>query len=396
MNISEPHIAIGLMAIYTLIVVVSTLVGLAHYMYRNYKLEKLAEPYDENTLVSIIIPVYNEIEVIESTIRNLLKQSHKNIEIIVIDDHSTDGTFQLLKQLEGEISQLKVYQKKGVPRKPQSLNEALDYMRGDIGLVIDADTILPTDYIKSHLPYILSPFVDVLLSGYRGINREQNLLTRMQDNMFAWAELVTHGGLIGRSLLIGNGFFFKKKVIRAIGGWDPYTLVDDFSLVTKLYLLRKKLWFKDYPQTAIQLPYTWHDFIKQQIRWFAGGIMEAISGVIWGDIMALALLIFFLIVMAVLPVLIITIFTHISWIFLITYLPVVLIIYGLAIASLNLERDMPISKAIVEGFWTTIFLHYVYIIIPLALWDIIKNRGNVPWYKVKRLEVKDNGQKVMD
>ncbi|NOZ92373.1 MAG: glycosyltransferase family 2 protein [Dictyoglomi bacterium] len=390
MEITPIHIVVGLSVFYILIIIVSALVGFLHYMYRNYRLEQLAEPYDKETLVSIIIPVYNEIEVIETTIRKLLKQTHKNIEIIVIDDHSTDGTYELLVSLMDEIPQLRVYRKKGVPRKPQSLNEALDYMTGDIALVIDADTILPENYIENHLPYIMSPFVDVLLSGYIGLNRNQNILTRMQDNMFAWAQLVTHGGLIGRSLLIGNGFFFKKKVIRAIGGWDPYTLVDDFSLVTKLYLMKKKLWFKDYPQTIIQLPYTWHDFIKQQIRWFAGGIMEAISGVIWGDMMALALLIFFSIVIAVLPVLIITIFTHISWVFLVTYVPVVLAIYGLSIASLNLERDMPIGKAIIEGLWTTIFLHYVYIVIPLALWDIIKNRGNVPWYKVKRLEVKED------
>ncbi len=390
MDIASINTIIGLTVVYLLIVVVSALVGFLHYMYRNYRLEQLAEPYNKDILVSVIIPVYNEIEVIETTIRKLLKQTHKNIEIIVIDDHSTDGTYELLISLMEEIPKLKVYRKKGVPRKPQSLNEALDYMTGDIALVIDADTILPENYIESHLPYISSPFVDVLLSGYIGLNRNQNILTHMQDNMFAWSQLVTHGGLIGRSFLIGNGFFFKKKAIRAIGGWDPYTLVDDFSLVTKLYLMHKRLWFKDYPQTIIQLPYTWSDFIKQQIRWFAGGIIESISSVIWGDKMALSLLIFFGIIIAVLPVLISTIFSHISWIFLVTYVPVILAIYGLSIASLNLERDMPLGKAIIEGLWTTIFLHYVYIVIPLALWDIIKNRGNVPWYKVKRLEVKDD------
>ena len=390
MHITTTHIVVGMGVIYALIVVVATLIGLAHFIYRNYKLEKIAEKYREDELVSIIIPVYNEKEVIEATIRNLLKQTHKNIEIIVIDDHSTDGTWEILTNLSEEIDKLRIYRKKGVPRKPQSLNEALDYMSGNIALVIDADTLLPPEYIKKHLPYILSPFVDVLLSGYIGLNRNQNILTRMQDNMFAWAQLVTHGGLIGRSLLIGNGFFFKKGAIRAIGGWDPYTLVDDFSLVTKLYLMKKKLWFKDYPQTTIQLPYTWKDFLKQQIRWFAGGIIEAISGIIWGDIMALALFVFFGIILTVLPILIATLIYKIPHILLFVYLPVVMTIYGLAIASLIAERNMKLPSAMLEGLWTTIFLHYVYIVIPLALWDIIKNRGNVPWYKVKRLEVREN------
>jgi len=389
-HITTTHIVVGMGVIYTLIVVVATLIGLAHFIYRNYKLERIAEKYKEDELVSVIIPVYNEKEVIEATIRNLLKQTHKNIEIIVIDDHSTDGTWEILTKLAKEIDKLRIYRKKGVPRKPQSLNEALDYMSGNIALVIDADTLLPPEYIESHLPYILSPFVDVLLSGYIGLNRNQNLLTRMQDNMFAWAQLVTHGGLIGRSLLIGNGFFFKKGAIRAIGGWDPYTLVDDFSLVTKLYLMKKKLWFKDFPQTTIQLPYTWKDFLRQQIRWFAGGIIEAISGIIWGDIMALALFVFFGIILTVLPILIATLIYQIPHILLFVYLPVVMAIYGLAIASLLAERNMKLPSAILEGLWTTIFLHYVYIVIPLALWDIIKNRGNVPWYKVKRLEVREN------
>jgi len=396
LTITTFHLTIGLIILYGLITVVSALIGFLHYMYRNYKLEKLAEKYNPDTLVSIIIPVFNEIEVIETTIRKLIKQTHKNIEIIVIDDHSNDGTYELLQKLKQEIPQLRVYRKKGVSRKPQSLNEALDYMRGDIALVIDADTILPQDYIQRHLPYISSPFVDILLSGYKALNRNQNLLTRLQDNMFAWAQLVGHGGLIGRPLLIGNGFFFKKKVIRAIGGWDPYTLVDDFSLVTKLYLMKKKLYFKDYPQTHIQVPYNWNDFIKQQIRWFAGGIMEAISGTVWGDPLSISILVSYTLLMATLPILLITIFTKVTWIFWVTYMPIVSIVYGLSIASINLERNINIKNAIIESVWTTLFLHYIYIIIPLALWDIIKNSGNVPWYKVKRLEVKDNGERFMD
>ncbi len=53
-----------------------------------------------NDKVSVIIPCYNAEKYITSTVSSVLKQTHKNIEIIIIDDHSKDNSYELAKKLE--------------------------------------------------------------------------------------------------------------------------------------------------------------------------------------------------------------------------------------------------------------------------------------------------------
>jgi 1,2-diacylglycerol 3-beta-glucosyltransferase len=367
-------------------------VAYIHYSYRQLKLKANSQwKTGDNPLVSVIIPTYNEAKVIKKTIESVTRQHYSNIEIIVVDDNSDDGTWEILSEMAREIPNLRIFRKIGPKMKPQSLNEAVFlHMKGQYGLVIDADTRIPPDYISKHLPEIITPKHNIVLTGYQAYNRNKNLLTWLQDNMFAWAELVTHGGLIGRTMLIGNGFFFKKKDFLVIGGLDPNTLVDDHHLSVKYYINGKTITFSDYPKSHIQMALTFRDFFHQQVRWFAGGIQETIRGMLWGDIPSFILALFFVVVLILPPMLLLDVYLGRMFALKFLYLPVVAVLYGLTVAALVIERRMRLPYALLSAIPTVIFMHYVYLVLPSALkkayetWFSLPSQSKDAWYKVER------------
>ena len=82
----------------------------------------------DDKLVSIIIPAYNVEDYIEECVRSVLRQTYKDYEIIIIDDGSTDKTFEICENLK--CSKIKIYQQKneGVSC---ARNKGMEYANGD-------------------------------------------------------------------------------------------------------------------------------------------------------------------------------------------------------------------------------------------------------------------------
>ncbi|WP_269770962.1 glycosyltransferase [Thermosipho africanus] len=106
--------------------ILNILISLIIVLFGKYKNEKRTNYLHENRdpeynpLVTVIIPTYNEEDVIENTIKTVEKSSYKNIEVIVVDDNSKDNTFKIAKSLEKIYPNLIVIQKKG---KKGNLNQ---------------------------------------------------------------------------------------------------------------------------------------------------------------------------------------------------------------------------------------------------------------------------------
>ena len=116
-------------------------------------MNKIVKNKSESILISVIIPVYNEINTIEQIIDKINLISI-NKEIIIVDDCSSDGSNIKLKELEGiKFNKLFVHQKNH--GKGAAIKTALQYVRGDICLIQDADLEYdPNDYFKLVKPII--------------------------------------------------------------------------------------------------------------------------------------------------------------------------------------------------------------------------------------------------
>jgi len=93
-------------------------------------------------LLSVVIPARNEEGCIASTVKHLhLELSLQNVphEIIVVDDHSTDGTWELLQKVAQENSNLRPVQNQGAPGFGRAIACGLEEMRGDAAVIMMAD-----------------------------------------------------------------------------------------------------------------------------------------------------------------------------------------------------------------------------------------------------------------
>lgn len=95
-----------------------------------------------NTLVTVIIPAYNEESTIEKAIISSLKNDYQYKEIIAINDGSTDNTPQILQKLKNKYSDLIAVNQKNLGKALALNNVIKNYAKGDLIMVLDGDSIL--------------------------------------------------------------------------------------------------------------------------------------------------------------------------------------------------------------------------------------------------------------
>jgi dolichol-phosphate mannosyltransferase len=115
-------------------------------------------PASMNPRVSIVLPTYNERGNIEPLLHQLLPlQQHYNLEILVVDDDSADGTAELVRQLAHSEPRLRLIRRVGRSGLASAIKEGLLDATGDVALVMDSD--------GQHEPTAVREAIDSLLSG---------------------------------------------------------------------------------------------------------------------------------------------------------------------------------------------------------------------------------------
>ena len=208
-----------------------------------YRPREAASPIDglpdgDLPMVSIMIPAHNEENVIAHTISNMQRLDYPRFEIIVIDDHSSDHTSEIVRQFPG----VKLVQRRNLPNrgKSEALNAGLEFAEGDVLCVFDADSEVAPDFLRKSVPHMVdNPEICGVQAQVRMYNRRDNQLTAAQDDEFAvFNEILQLGrtALGGASALGGNGQLTKRSALVAVGGWNPGSLTEDLDLTMRLLL----------------------------------------------------------------------------------------------------------------------------------------------------------------
>lgn len=123
-------------------------------------------------LVSVIIPAYNCAATVAQAIQSALDQTHQNLELLVVNDASTDGTAAVVRSLaagEGRIRLLCQPENTGVA---EARNRALGEAAGDYIAFLDADDLWEPEKLARQLAYMQTHDVDLVCTAYQGMDAQ--------------------------------------------------------------------------------------------------------------------------------------------------------------------------------------------------------------------------------
>lgn len=250
--------------------------------------------WDYKPFVSVMIPAHNEQDVIEKTVENILAMDYEKFEVVLIDDRSEDNTAEKLKELEQKYDKVKaiIRPKDAFPGKSAVLNDALPMTQGEAILVFDADARVQPDFLTKLIPHLEKDNVGAVQARKVIINREENFLTRCQDNEYALDThfQVSRNSIKGAVELRGNGELIKRAALIDINGWNNYTITDDLDMSTRLHIKGWDVRFCPdvcvYEEAVVKFV----PLLKQRRRWVEGSIrryLEHFWGVLFSKDMSL-------------------------------------------------------------------------------------------------------------
>ena len=129
-------------------------------------------------LVTIIIPMYNAEMYIERTLNCITAQTYSPLQVIIINDGSTDNSLDICKSFQDKIASMEIYstENRGVSH---ARNEGLKYAKGDYIFFIDSDDVILPDYIEAMMS---AGDEDYVCSGMKSIDPDGNESVRILDN----------------------------------------------------------------------------------------------------------------------------------------------------------------------------------------------------------------------
>lgn len=226
--------------------------------------------------ISVLIPIHNEQQVLRFVLDSLLQCDYDRdrMEIIPINDHSTDRTGEILEQYHAKYDFIKPLHRDGPYRgKPAGLNDALAVASGDIILVFDADYRPARDLLRQLAVAFEDPQVGAVMGRVIPFNANKNLLTRLislersggyqvdQQARYNLGLIPQYGGTVGG---------FRKQVILDLGGFHPSILAEDTELTFRLYTRGWKVVYANCAECYEEAPETWSVRSRQIRRWSRG------------------------------------------------------------------------------------------------------------------------------
>ncbi|MBT3981974.1 MAG: glycosyltransferase [Bacteriovoracaceae bacterium] len=160
--------------------------------------------------MSIIICVYNGQRYVRTAIESILSQSYPNIELIIINDGSTDSSPQIINEFKERaivVNQENIGQ-------PASLNKGWSLARGEIVGYLSDDDFFHSNAIKELVLAMSDESIDICYPNFDLIDPNSKVIREIVSRRFCYSKLIRH---IDNP--IGPGVLFRKKIFENFGGW---------------------------------------------------------------------------------------------------------------------------------------------------------------------------------
>ncbi|WP_405496444.1 bifunctional polysaccharide deacetylase/glycosyltransferase family 2 protein [Streptomyces sp. NBC_00096] len=223
--------------------------------------------------VSVIVPAYNEKECIANTLKSLAQSTHP-IEIIVVDDGSTDNTSEIAESLG--MPNVRVIRQENAG-KPAALNNGVRNARYDIVVMMDGDTVFEADTVEQLVQPFADPRIGAVAGNAKVGNRGTvigawqhieyvmgfNLDRRMYDLLRC---MPTIPGAIGA---------FRRDAVLEVGGMSEDTLAEDTDITIAMHRAGWKVVYQEHAKAWTEAPGSLTQLWSQRYRW-SYGTMQAL------------------------------------------------------------------------------------------------------------------------
>ena len=195
--------------------------------------------------VSIIIPCYNVAQYIEECVSSCYAQTYSELEVICIDNNSSDDTLKLLKNLRQRYPKIVIDQELN-PGAPAARNKGLSLAKGEWIQFLDADDLLLPEKLTHQVALI-----DKKTSFIAGACIRQDVKEEQTECLLGGADI--YKALFTAQLGITSSNLWRKSAIEAIGGWDEsLKSSQEAELMFRLVKKDAQVLFDNQPLTIIR------------------------------------------------------------------------------------------------------------------------------------------------
>lgn len=217
------------------------------------KTDTTSDSMENLPLVSILIPLYNSGEFVAETIECCLSQSYPNIELVIVDDHSTDNSVEVAQKYLSDRVHLYTNPKKG---GNSARNYAFEMSRGEYVMFHDADDLITKGHIRS--------LMDAIMQRGTGNSTAFSPIYMLEADGRLWQPPTTidHEFIPGIEMLVGiwTGAGFRcphchlvpRHIVDSVGRWDERVLKNqDGEFFARVYNAADKMLFSGEAEYAI-------------------------------------------------------------------------------------------------------------------------------------------------
>jgi len=245
-----------------------------HWPWGNKHEDRKVPELKGNPLISILVPCYNEAANCEETLLAAVGQRYPHVEVIAINDGSTDGTADTLNRLAARHERLRVIHLATNQGKAMALRMGALAANSEYLVCIDGDAVLDPDAAA----FLAAPLIDhprvAAVTGNPRIRTRSTLVGRIQVGEFS--SII---GLIKRTQRVYGKVFtvsgvvaaFRRTALDRVGYWSLDMITEDIDISWKLQRDHWSIFYEPRALCWILMPETLRGLWKQRLRWAQGG-----------------------------------------------------------------------------------------------------------------------------
>ena len=230
-----------------------------------------------SSLVTVMVPAWNEEVGVVKTLRSVLESDYPAIELIIVNDGSTDRTDEVVRQFiasyqSSAVSERQIrYLSLENGGKAKAMNEGLLYAQGEYVVTVDADSVMDKDAVSNLISRFTDPNVGAVAGNVIVANRARPLGV-LQQLEYLYGFFFKRADALFSSVYIigGAAAAYRRELLIQLGGFDHSTITEDIEMSTRFLAHGYKTRYAADAVVYTEGPSDLKGLCNQRLRWKFG------------------------------------------------------------------------------------------------------------------------------